>query len=106
MSERLQIPPASVRHSNLTDGEVNYLLSLCNSIDQDQKNLGMNEEQNMNQHWLSIIVHDSMHIKRDSQNSFPWKFSLKCMEYPPKAFDKLDTRTALDKRLHLFFLLI
>ena len=71
LAERLHIPAASVKNSNLTDGEVIYLLSLCNSIDQDQNNLNVNELQNMNKNikYIKDVLFGSVSLQRLNQVS-------------------------------------
>ena len=69
LAERLHIPTASVKNSNLTDSEVNYLLSLCNCIVQDQNNLSATERQNMNKNikYIKDVLLGSVSVERLKQ---------------------------------------
>ena len=69
LAERLHNPTASVKNSNLTDCEVNYLLSLCNCIVQGQNNLSATERQNMNKNikYIKDVLLGSVSVERLKQ---------------------------------------
>ena len=56
-------------HSNLTDAEVEYLLSLFSAVDKDQETLEMAERENINKNrkYLSDVLFSSVSVERLNQ---------------------------------------
>ena len=69
MPENLHVSSLLVKHSNLTNAEVEYLLSLFSAINEDQETLDIIERQNVikNRKYLSDVLFGSVSIQRLNQ---------------------------------------